>query len=188
MTKAERQARYRERLRVRLASPSAVALAASDTPDAQLDGFTRAVRDRLDRYIADAGGAHALAATKMAQIRSLVESELVLEALSRDVVALARAGQLWSLRTRRAAVLLHDWLKLKSHRDALLIAVGLTRTAAPRLDLAEEARLAILEEQAKDRARAEAASEPRPQPELDPPGRDRAGQVESSPPDPVGDF
>ena len=141
MTKAERAARYRERRRLRLASPSAVALAASGVPDAQLDGFHLAVRARLRGYLRDLCGAEGLAETKVMQVRSLVEAELVLEPMSRDVQALTQTGQLWILRSRRAAALLADWLRLKEHRDRLLAAVGLERVAerAPTLaDIAEQ--------------------------------------------------
>jgi hypothetical protein len=141
LTKAERQAAYRERRRLRLASPSAVALAMSDAPDERLDGFHLAIRERVRAYLADLGGIAGLAETKVAQVRSLVEAELVLEPMTRDVQALARAGQLWSLRSRRAAALLADWLRLKEHRDRLLVAVGLTvaQPKAPSLaDIARE--------------------------------------------------
>ncbi len=135
MTKAERQQRYRERRRVRLASPSAVALAASQTPDDRLDPYTQAIRYRLTRYLEDAGGAAALAATKQAQIRSLVEAESILEPLSRDIETLAKGGNLWSLNTRRASPIMDSWIRLKEHRDKLLIAVGLDRHQAPAKDL-----------------------------------------------------
>lgn len=89
MTSRERSARARERRRVRLASLSAVALAASNTPDAEVDSFGLAVRLRLQGYLADLGEADVLADTKVAQVRSLVEAEVVLEPMTRDVVALA---------------------------------------------------------------------------------------------------
>jgi len=135
LTRQERQARYRERRRLRLAAPSAVALAMSGVPSEQLDGFHRAVRERVQAYLADLGGIDGLAETKVMQVRSLVEAELVLEPMSRDVQALTQAGQLWSLRSRRAAALLADWLRMKEHRDRLLVAVGLTvaQPAAPSL-------------------------------------------------------
>lgn len=137
LTRQERQARYRERRRLRLAAPSAVALAMSGVPSEQLDGFHQAVRERVQSYLADLGGAEGLAETKVMQVRSLVEAELVLEPMSRDVQALTQTGQLWSLRSRRAAALLADWLRLKEHRDRLLVAVGLERVAGA----SEQARL-----------------------------------------------
>ncbi len=132
LTKREKQHRYRERLRARLAAPSIAVLAADLTvPDSLLDPFHRAVRDRLARYLDDQGGAANLAATKHQQIVSLVEAELVLEPMTRDVQLLARAGHLWSLRSRRAAPLLTEWVRLKEHRDRLLKDVGLERVARP---------------------------------------------------------
>lgn len=136
LTRREKQARYRERLRVRLSTPSVVALAADQAvPDDMLDPFHRAVRDRLAHYTADQGGAENLSATKTQQIVSLVEAEVVLEPMTRDVQALARAGHLWSLRSRRAAPLLTEWVRLKEHRDRLLIAVGLERAKRPPMTL-----------------------------------------------------
>lgn len=174
LTSREKQQRYRDRLRARLAAPSVVALAADlAVPDDLLDPFHRAVRDRLVRYLDDQGGAANLAATKHQQIVSLVEAELTLEPMTRDVQALARAGQLWSLRTRRAAPLLAEWIRLKEHRDRLLKDVGLTRVPVPAKSLAE-----VLDEIADQREQREAVqASPAQAPVQQAEGQSQAHQV-----------
>jgi hypothetical protein len=180
MTKQERQARYRERRRVRLASPSAVALAASDAPAEQLDNFTLAIRQRLTGYLDDLGGKEGLADTKVEQVKGLVDVEIVLEPLTRDIHLLARSGQLWSMNTRKASALLSDWIRLREHHDRLLIAVG--------LDLADRpdpsgTLAAITAEIIANRKPQEPAVLPDAQPkgELDPRGKAVAGHAAGSP-------
>lgn len=140
-----------------LQAPSLVArVADSSIPGSALTEFEQIVRAARLQVLDQLGGADRLAPTKLWQVDALISRWVVKEMLDLDVHRLARSGKLVNLdqRSRRSHPLLADWLKVMAGFEQALAAVGLTRAAAKSLDLAEEARLAVLEETAKDAMRA----------------------------------
>lgn len=128
LTSSERKRRWRERRRAMLAAPSVVRKAADPSvPDADLDGFTLAVRQARAQIVAqNFGGLDRLTVVDAWKVDAATERWIVREHLGKDVLRLAREGKLANLdpKARRVHPILEAWLRVMDGFERALERLG----------------------------------------------------------------